>query len=442
MEQYIAEKANQLSNMDVSNIIPIDNVLNAIAEYECLNKDELPTGLAEAQKQAVISSVYSPLLLISGGAGTGKTTVLRCIYHVLEKHGTSIAQMALAGRAAKRMQDATDKDAYTIAGYLKAHENNPDKLLGNTCIVVDESSMVDLLLAYRVIKTMNINCRLIMVGDPVQLAPIGPGLIFHLLVKTKGIEHVELTEIKRQKDSTGIPVISKSIRNHVWPSISSYIDKCDGVSVKQCAKSYLRDTVISIFDELGGCNDDARIIAPTYSHPSGVTQLNQSCQEKYRKDDKHISYWDETYECNINTGFKVNDYVMWLKNDYSRDLRNGSLGIIKEVLDGQDGYVCKVDFEGNELKLKIEDMVKETLTLAYCITAHKAQGSQFNRVIIPIYQWNKLDQSWIYTALTRSVKQAVLVGDIKYARERVRSKSSADNRTVGLETLLQLAFKH
>jgi len=441
MEQFIAEKLNEFKSSDMGSDINLSEVEGLIEEFEEIHKSDLPSGLTKAQREAVMTSVYTPFLLISGGAGTGKTTLLKCIYYVLDKYVDTTMQMALAGRAAKRMQEATGREAFTIAGFLKIYEEDPDKLEPLSCIVVDESSMVDLFLAYRILKTIPDGCRLIMVGDEKQLAPVGPGLVFHLLVESDDVEHIKLTETKRQKDSTGIPTIANAIRRHEWPDLFEYEGKEVGVSFVECEPSVLTEVVLDVYAEIGGATEDVRIIAPTKDHPSGVKALNRQVFETYRSEDEPVTYWDERHQATAVLKYRMNDQVMWLKNDYARDLRNGSLGVITKILDGEDGKYCTVDFEGIVVDLTLEDMSRETLAHSYAITCHKAQGSQFDRVIVPIYHWAMMDQSWLYTAVTRGVKQVVFCGDMNQAKLAALAPSTAMNRSVGLGMMLENAFK-
>jgi exodeoxyribonuclease V alpha subunit len=194
----------------------------------------------------VFLSLSSPLSLICGGAGVGKTTVLHAIFEAAKPLGVQIYMMALSGRAARRMSEATGHPAMTITAFLKAIDNGMIDLDCEPTLAIDESSMVDLATMYRILNRIKPGCKLLMIGDPGQLPPIGFGIVFHCFCETEDIPQVELTEIHRQAAETGIPLVSQAVRNGLTPNLFKYEGKGLGISFVECQKEKIADTVLDI----------------------------------------------------------------------------------------------------------------------------------------------------------------------------------------------------
>lgn len=437
----------------------LGSVDSVIARYEHAHGIEL----SDAQKEAVRRSARANLSLILGGAGTGKTTVLKALYDVLNElqPGIQIFQLALAGRAAQRMAEATGKESMTIAGFLT--KIDPSQIDIGSVIVVDEVSMVDVILMYRLLRHIPPGVRLILVGDPSQLPPIGPGLVLHALAGLRSIPQTELKVVKRQSLESGIPQVAAAIRNHEAPMWADYhanaasrkvtprqqkklFDR--GVSFIPCTTADLESTVLRVYDELGGCGQDysVQILSITNSSDGGVKNLNSALHSRYRRDAEPVHCHDREFGTVKATTLervplKVGDLVIYTENDYTLGLRNGSLGKITEALPvgESDAPCCVCDFEGVEYRLTATQM--QALNHAYAITIHKSQGSQFKRVIVPIRDTRLLDQTLIYTAVTRGVEQVVLVGDMKAAECAIKAPASATRRYITLPTLLEKGIK-
>ncbi|MBV1952065.1 MAG: ATP-dependent RecD-like DNA helicase [Cycloclasticus sp.] len=441
MELRISEILNYMSSIGDSNSVSESKILTSIAKFESNHKDELPDGLMKEQREAVIQSVLNNLLVISGGAGTGKTTVLKCVYHVLsELMDVTIMQVALAGRAAKRMHEATDIEASTIASFLRKHEKDDGSgLPDNLCLVIDESSMVDVIHAWRILELLPDSARLIMVGDPKQLPPIGAGLVFHMLAECKSSNVVELKVNKRFKSGSGIYGIATLVRDHIWEPSDKYKGEVSGVTFLQSDINNIAQDVLRVYEELGGDieSNDVKIISSVKWSNQGVNTINQLCQEKYRTNDERVTYYEEQYEMfsSPKYNFKKNDPVIFTRNDYPRELMNGALGRVVEVLDPSlSDKVCTVNFEGDIHDLSLVDLLD--VELAYAITCHKAQGSQFSKIIIPVLKNALLDHSLIYTALTRGVEQVVFIGDELDIKKAVESPAVATQRTIALDLFM------
>lgn len=403
--------------------------------------------LTGAQREAVNVSAASNLSLILGGAGTGKTTVLKALYTVLQQKytGIRIHQIALAGRAAQRMSEATGLPSMTIASFLLKIDNS--ELGANSIVVIDEMSMVDVITMYRLLRKLPIGTKLVLVGDPAQLAPIGPGLVLHVLAGHPSIRQTTLNVAKRQDAESGIPAIAAMIRLQKVPEIKRYVGPESGISFFPCENFEVESNSVRIYFELGGHREDAnvRLLSVTNRGHAGVRNFNKIIQE--RRDDvaRPVHVYDAVSgqrRAYTSDGIALNvgDLVMYTENDYVVGLRNGALGRIVEEVGPLDlGSICCVcEFDGIIYRLNSQQCC--SLRHAYAITVHKSQGSQFKRVVIPLRKSRLVDQSVIYTAITRGVEQIVLVGEWDALCSAVRLPGSSARRYVNLGSFLNTNF--
>lgn len=447
IEQQVAQRLHRIiegESEQQASIFKTDSINQkdidaAIEQYEQSQGFELSLE----QRQAVECSVAAKASLILGGAGTGKTTVLKALYESIEaiSPNTAIYQVALAGRAAQRMSEATGRDSMTIAAFLQSVE---ETMLGEgTLIVVDEVSMVDVILFYRLLAHIPPGTRLVLVGDPSQLPPIGPGLVLHALEGHPAIPQTELKAVKRQSKASGIPLVAASVRAHQLPEFAPFDGIGNGVSMVECRERDLNTAVQSLYRQLGGTGGDysVQILSTTRTGNGGVQHINQLFRDHLQLNAEPVYAYSQEFGRVQGMTLErvllsVGDLVMFTKNDYTIDLRNGSLGRIVSALpvNNEQSDCCVVDFEGVEIALKSHQL--EALTHSYSITVHKSQGSQFTRVIVPIRESRLLDQTLIYTAITRGVDQVVLVGDRKAAEAAIIAPASAAGRNVTLPELL------
>lgn len=376
--------------------------------------------LGSEQRAAVRLALLGRFGLLVGGAGVGKTTVLKAIVAASEHFGRAVHQMALAGRAAVRITEATGRKAWTIAAFLKNVEAKQIILGPEALLVVDESSMLDLPTLYRILRAMPASSRILLVGDPAQLPPIGFGLTLHSLAEIPAMPQTELRTIRRQSTASGIPRTAAAIREGLLPSLPSFDRNASGVSLMECKAEEVADRLVDVVADLGGVGS-ARILSPLKAGPNGTAAMN-ACFHRI-----------------VSTGrftrpsrFVVGEPVVFLRNDYRRDLRNGSLGEVIEV-DSDDGVTAT--FDGFVHRLTSRDL--DDLDHAYAITVHKAQGSAFDTVVIPIVLSRLLDRSLIYTAITRGIDRVVLVGSRDVLRLSVEKPPVSLRREVGLVRCLQ-----
>lgn len=371
-----------------------------------------PHPLTEEQRAAVRMVMSGRLSILTGGAGVGKTTCLRAVNAIARRFGYDVHQIALAGRAAQRMSDATGDSARTIASWLAEASCGRLATGGRSLVVVDEASMLDLPTMYRLLWHLHEDARLLLVGDVSQLPPIGYGLVLHRLVQSRVIPKVELTRVLRAVESTGIPIVSRAIRDGVVPPLLPYRDGHPGCSFIPCAPREIVGAVERIRADLEG--EDVQVIAATYAGPAGIDTVN-TCFHRFNAHGKP------------RLGrFAESDPVIWLKNDYGRGLWNGSMGTV--VVLGREHLSVRLD--GQSLDLAREDL--GNLDLAYAISCHKAQGSQWGTVVVPIVRSRLMDRALLYTALTRAQMRVVLVGDRALLEETIRQPPPSLSRDVAL----------
>lgn len=416
MERYVADRIRTMLEEPVmGDLIAREVSTTELGSWLDASKD-LGVMLDAEQREAVRIAVQQRCGIIRGGAGVGKTTVLRAIARACTAFGRTVHMMALAGRAAVRIREATGWPATTIAAFLKGVEAQSVALGPESVVVVDEASMLDLPTAYRVLRHLPDGCRLVLVGDPGQLPPIGFGLVLHALIDRREIPAVELTKVYRQTEATGIPAVAQAVRAGRLPSLPGIAGQVrHGVAHLQIEKAATED-IVDIVADLGGFTEDLRILCAVKAGSVGTEALNRRLHDifavgKPRHPTKH---------------FAEGEPVMFLRNDYRLDLRNGSLGRVV----GIDGATLQVDFDG--FTHDLGGRVLDDLTLAYAITVHKAQGSSFQRVVIPVQATRLLDRSLVYTAITRATDLAVLVGDREVLRSCLERSAHAERRETAL----------
>jgi exodeoxyribonuclease V alpha subunit len=442
MESIVAralgERINRGTQAQLLSPVTVDEL---IASHEASEDITLNTE----QRAAIHLACAHDFACISGGAGVGKTTLLKALYNAYDAAGVRIVQMAVAGRAAKRMHEATGRDASTIATFLRTHKEKDLAL--PTVLVIDESSMLDIISMSRVCELLSPQVRLLLVGDPHQLMPVGPGLVLHTVVEVPQVPVVELKVVKRHGDV--IREAAASIREGRWPSMSD--EPSAEIAFLPCApdEASLSEAVFALYER---DMQNTQILSSHRRGAGGTHSINALCQSRLTSHRPPILVWNDVRHRHEATGFHEEDVVLCTRNFWDRDLQNGSLGRIIEREDARApdanddesdqalGWVLWDDDRERLLKL---DMLDD-LELGYAITVHKAQGSQWPRVIIPVMRNRLLDRTLLYTALTRGQRQVLLVGDESAARTAVeRPPHSIMRRTaLGLtlrERLLETA---
>lgn len=422
-----------------------ESIKELISQFETLEAEKLgvPFALTDEQRQAVISGTLNRFSVITGGAGTGKTMVLKCLYFVIGKLGYTISQMALSGLAAKRMQDSTGLRAPTIAGYLRKVEAAQEEEGNDSLyIIVDESSMLDLATTYRIFRTMSDGARMVLVGDPYQLPPIMAGLVFHILAETPGIPVVELTQVKRQAHTTGIPAVAKDIRFGTLPALPAAGP--GGVKFISCKTN---EIIPKTLEQFAMCPERTQIITALKRCPSsGTIALNDGCCKALSTGSREVLLSTNEKGTYCRSGYREGERIMFTKNDWQRQVNNGSIGHITEVVENPgpgdedtDTIIAKAEFDDLEVPILESDILgdKPLIEHGYAVTVHKSQGSQWPRVIVPIKSSQILDRTLIYTAITRAEEEVILIGDFDALRLAVERPPAAHARRVGFGHLLR-----
>ncbi|PIO96159.1 ATP-dependent DNA helicase [Pleomorphomonas carboxyditropha] len=438
-------------------------VVAAVTKVE----DEIGYRLTLAQREAVFMATSCGVCVISGGAGTGKTTVVRAVLAALEavrddlppdrRNGVEHLQVAIAGRAVRRISEATGRPACTLSRLVHDIENAGRKVRRGT-VVFDESSMLDTPSLYRLLVQLPVEVNLIFIGDPGQLPPIGPGLPFHTMVKNSGIPSVALDVVHRQDDITGIPAVASSMRHGNTISLRRFdpnVALSPGIFLFPARKEDIAAKTLAVFRSMCGPVPaqgktailhglDVQLLTQVKNGPAGSREMNRAIEAEYMARQPLIEDW----------GLSVGSKVMWLKNDYSKAPRldpegnaitdpvsgepichgfmNGALGILQKL--HPKGAWVRFD-DGAEDVVTAADL--EKLTHGWAISVHKAQGSAFRRVIIPIVPSKLLDRTMLYTAITRAVETVVLVGDIDHINEVIRATPRSLERTTALDFELE-----
>ncbi len=396
--------------------------------------DQHSAGIAlnAGQGDALRLANVNPVAVITGGAGTGKTTVLRGLIRIASAAGLKVYPMALSGRAAKRIREATDTPTQTIAGFLQGFD--PDAAPDRGIVIIDEASMVDLLSAYRIIRRLPEGYRLVLVGDPHQLPPVGPGLLLHELAHQDGVPRVELSQIKRYGGV--IAEAAAAIQQGRWPDLPA--DRHAPIAFLPCAPEAINDTVLGLYND---DRADTQILSPTRNAAhGGVKALNALCCRTVNAGAEELMLWSQEHDQAYGTGLYCGDPVLCTRNDWEQDLQNGSLGTLLSVEPpssdpSPDRMVAHIRWDDGRVRELTADF-QPHIAQAYAITVHKAQGSQFRRVIIPIHRSRLLDRTLLYTAVTRAEEQVILVGDRHAACAAAQAPRHADRRRVALGALL------
>lgn len=432
MEKDIALNLSKINNQPK---LKIKNFKEKINEIE----NSYKVNYSLNQEEAIKTALENNISIITGGPGTGKTTIINAIvklYIQINKIspfevGSRIALIAPTGRASKRMSETTLFGAMTIHRYLKWNKEtnsfgvNEENKLHHELIIIDETSMIDTYLFDSLLKGISSNVKLVLVGDAFQLPSVGPGLILNDLINSDKIKHIELTKIYRQSDNSYIPILAKEIKDRKLSD--NYKDQKDDYNFIHVDNISIKNIICDICERCikKGLNEkDMQILIPMYKGENGIDNINLLLKNIFNpiKNKKEIRVGD--------TFYRENDKVLQLVNDTDNNVYNGDIGFIDEIYDNnRKKYILSVNFDGNYVDYKKEDLNK--IKHAYAISIHKSQGSEFNHVIIPIVSnYNKmLYNKIIYTAVSRAKKSLVIMGDEKYFIKAIENDYSVNRKT-------------
>jgi len=389
------------------------------------SEKEMGIKFAPKQVEAIESSLREKIMILTGGPGTGKTTIIRAIIKIYNKLGRRVLLCAPTGRAAKRLSETSGEDAKTIHRLLeyKPGENiflkNEKNPLKADLIIVDEFSMVDIPLMFHFMKAIPPWTSLIFVGDKDQLPSVGPGNILKDLIQSGIIKVVELDEIFRQSRESMIVVNSHRIRRGEFPYI--YRDRDDFVFIPEEDEEKAFQIIVKLVTEdlpekfgFNPISSQIQIISPLYKGIAGVENFNRTLQERLNPKGGSFS----------GIPFRIGDKVMQIKNNYDKDIYNGDIGRVIYI----DEKGINVLFD-REVRYEREEL--DELTLAYAISVHKSQGSEYEACVMPvlIQHYIMLQRNLLYTALTRAKRIAVLVGSKKALAIAIRNNKPYKRNT-------------
>lgn len=398
--------------------------------------------LAQKQKEAIKACLHHGVLVLTGGPGTGKTTVIKGILSILKAQGLKIRLAAPTGRAAKRLSETTGQKALTIHRLLEANNlaqddnlqlgfsKDIDDQLDADVIILDEVSMVDIVLMHHFLNAVPDGCRIILVGDTDQLPAVGPGSVLKDIIRSQKIPAIRLDEIFRQAQTSMIIQNAHIINAGRLPDLRKqysdfvFYELNDDTSITQkildlCTKDLPHES----FDVL----KDVQVLSPMHRFLCGVENLNLMLQERLnpKKNQDELKYSSQT--------FRVGDKVMHIRNNYQKNVFNGDIGFIQDINNEKltvDYFDHIVTYEKNELN---------ELTLAYASSVHKSQGSEYKVVIIPLStsHYIMLQRNLLYTAITRAKQKVIIIGSKKALMTAIQS-----NRTQKRYTLLAERLAH
>jgi exodeoxyribonuclease V alpha subunit len=414
MENVVAKRLKTLANQN--------NLYDEYANYAyCSAAGELPYDLTKKQIEAITTCLDNAVCCITGGAGTGKTTVLRTALRAYHLMDFEIHAVALSGRAAMRLHESIGFITSTIAKLLRSESIDPGKQ--KHLLVIDEASMIDLPIMYRLVNHIHPSVRIVFTGDPDQLPPIGCGKILADIVLSKAIANTMLDIVKRQKSSTGIPEYSKFINQGVVPdklstgAIHFHETKKDDIA-KVCCELYQQSP------------DNSRVMAPTRAL---VGEINKLTQDAVNHNGSRLEFEMNSEQVFLN--LRLNDTILFTKNHYDKGIQNGSLGILTSVEVSGDSY-GEVTLDTGD-KVEVSTTVLDCMELGYAITLHKAQGSQFPRIIVALPKGRIVDRAWLYTAITRAESEIHIVGAENDFRVITEAPSHSHRRNSYLFELLK-----
>ena len=444
--KYTAEKLCALDRAGKN--LGEDNVLSLISMVERESNMEY----AVLQKRAICQAASNGVFILTGGPGTGKTTVVRAIIRVFDAMGLRIALAAPTGRAAKRMSQSAGEEAKTVHRLLEMEYGAEDKLrfrknendqLEDDVIIIDEASMLDLMLTDALLKAIKPGARLILIGDVNQLPPVGAGHVFDDIIKSDRFATVELTHIFRQAQESLIVTNAHAVNHGEYMNLESksgdffFLPRQEDAQTaatiaELCKKRLPKSYGLTVFDGI-------QVITPSRKGDAGTEMLNSALQSLINppargKAEKKVR--DFT--------LREGDKVMQIKNNYDIEWnKNGTQGF--GIFNGDIGVIKKIDLSEELITVDFEDKICEydytmldELELAYAITVHKSQGSEYPIVIMPLYRYTPklLTRNLLYTAITRAQSIVILVGNGEVAKAMVDNNRQT-KRYTGLRYALE-----
>ncbi|MFH0960955.1 MAG: ATP-dependent RecD-like DNA helicase [Pseudomonadota bacterium] len=402
---------------------------------------EISMSLAQNQIEAVRTVLESKITVITGGPGTGKTTIIKAILAIFDRLQIHILLAAPTGRAAKRMSETTGHEAKTIhrmlefsppLGGFQKDEKHP---LVCDLLIVDETSMIDTVLMYHLLKALPLYSSLILIGDINQLPSVGPGNVLQDIIGSKAVPVVELTEIFRQAQDSDIIINAHLINSGVMPNLDTYDDTGhDFYFIEKTEPEEALETILKLvcvriqrafqLDPI----DDVQILSPMNRGTIGTSNLNIEFQKALNPREDGIMRGGRS--------FRINDKVMQIRNNYDKDVFNGDIGRITKI--DSVNQTLTILFDGRAVTYDYPDL--DEIVLAYAVSVHKSQGSEYPCVVIPLLtqHYVLLQRNLLYTAVTRGKQLVIVVGSKKAMAIAVKNDRRQNRYTFLKERLIHL----
>ncbi len=396
---------------------------------------------SQEQAAALQSVLHSRVSVITGGPGTGKTTLIRAVAAAFTTTGNRVCLAAPTGRAARRLSEITARQAHTVHKLLGYHletrtfDKDQDNPVEADVLIVDEASMIDADLMYHLLRATRIDSRLILVGDVFQLPPVGPGNVLSDIIESGILPVHHLTEIFRQAAKSTIVRNAHHIRSGNRPELAPLDPAAKDMDFFMLETQTTEDAAAAVVDlctsrlpDIYGFvpGKDIQVLTPVHKGEAGTVSLNRRLQKAINPGSEGIEYGSFI--------FRTGDRVMHLKNDYTRKVFNGDTGNITRIDPARQ--LLRVDYYGREVSYETEEL--EDLTLGYAISVHKSQGSEYPAMILPMItrHYVMLQRNLLYTAITRAKELAVLVGSTKAVDIALKNNNPA-RRLSGLTQRLR-----
>jgi len=409
-EKAVSEKLKKIIDTPNALSFDIDHIYNILRVQK---PGEI--YLNENQQKAVLSCFQNKITIITGGPGTGKTTVIKKLLSVLDEYQATYKLAAPTGRAAKRMIEATGKYAMTVhrllefdGGSFKFHHNETNALKTDF-LIIDEASMIDIFLAHNILKSLSLKSNLILIGDVDQLPSVGPGNFLNDLISSEKVACVRLTQVFRQAQDSLIIVNAHKINNGEFPKTNLPDCKKDFIFISEEDPELIGEHLKKIFfitlRQHGLSHDDCILLSPMNKGNAGTMFLNNLLQTLLNPE-------DVSSVTHRGAKFKVNDKVMQIRNNYDKKVYNGDIGIIRSI-DTEDREMVVSFSENSQVTYEFNEL--DELVHAFAISIHKSQGSEYSVVIVPIFTQHfvLLQRNLIYTAITRAKKLCIFIGQTK-----------------------------
>jgi len=433
-ETGTAKRINEIKKGQTS-IIPInvDNLIGQIEREHNLKYDVV-------QLNAIKTAVLSKFMVLTGGPGTGKTTTTLAIIKVFQKMGRKVLLAAPTGRAAKRMSEATGMEAKTIHRLLEykppdGYQRNADKPLECDVLIIDETSMVDIVLMYNLLKAVTDDTIVILVGDVDQLPSVGAGNVLKDIIDSGQVEVIKLTRIFRQAQGSAIITNAHRINKGEMPVLKGGKNS-DFFFIEEEEPQKLTETIKQLcsvrlpkYYKVDPIND-IQVLCPMQRGETGAQNLNTVLQETLNPTDIAIKYGGTVY--------RLSDKVMQVKNNYDKNVFNGDIGTIVKI-DMEDKTLV-IRFDGNDVEYDATEL--DEVVLAYATTVHKSQGSEYKIVVAPfsMQHYMMLQRNLLYTCVTRAKKVLVLVGSRKAIGIAVSNNKIQKRNTMLAERLIKSEY--